>query len=165
VTIGGPPPREFALSGTFPSPAFVVTAYAEGRRAGCLVGFATEVSIAPARFLVCVSRLNATFPVAAAAERLAVHAVTEAQRGLAELFGGETGDDVDKFGLCDWTPASDGTPILTACPTWFLGRIVERVDLGDHVGFILHPERSQDGGAIAWLTVRDLGEIAPGHPE
>jgi flavin reductase (DIM6/NTAB) family NADH-FMN oxidoreductase RutF len=157
--------REFALSGAFPAPAFVVTACAADRRAGCVVGFATEVSIHPARFLACISRLNATFAVANAAERLAVHAVTAAQRELAELFGGETGDDVDKFSLCEWTAAADGSPILTACPTWFLGRIVERIDLGDHVGFVLHPESWHDGGAIAQLTVRDLGEIVPGHPE
>jgi flavin reductase (DIM6/NTAB) family NADH-FMN oxidoreductase RutF len=156
--------REFALSGAFPAPAFVVTACAGGRRAGCVVGFATEVSIDPARFLVCISRANATFAVAMQARRLAVHAVTEGERGIAQLFGGETGDDVDKFSLCDWAAAADGTPILTACPTWFIGRIVQRIDLGDHVGCVLHPERWQDGGEIAQLTVRDLGDIAPGHP-
>jgi flavin reductase (DIM6/NTAB) family NADH-FMN oxidoreductase RutF len=157
-------PREFALSGAFPAPAFVVTACAGGRLAGCVVGFATEVSIDPARFLVCISRENATFAVAMQASRLAVHAITEGERGIAQLFGGETGDDVDKFSLCDWIAAADGTPILTACPTWFIGRIVQRVDLGDHVGCALHPERWQDGGEIAQLTVRDLGDIAPGHP-
>jgi flavin reductase (DIM6/NTAB) family NADH-FMN oxidoreductase RutF len=156
--------REFPLSGTFPPPAFVVTAHAGGRRAGCLVGFATEVSIDPARFLACISRANATFPVAMEASRLAVHAVTEAQRGIARLFGGETGDDVDKFSLCEWAPAADGTPILTACPTWFLGRVVERLDLGDHVGCVLHPERWQYAGAIAQLSVRDLADVVPGHP-
>ncbi len=50
-------------------------------------------------------------------------------------------------------------------PTWFRGRIVERIDLGDHVGFVLHPESWHDGGAITQLTVRELGEIVPGHPE
>ena len=156
--------REFALSGAFPAPAFVVTACAGGRRAGCLVGFATEVSIDPARFLVCISRANATFPVAMAAARLGVHAVTERERGLAELFGGETGDEVDKFARCRWTPAGDGTPILSDCPTWFLGCVVDRIDLGDHVGCVLEPERWHGGGPIAQLSERDLAEVAPGHP-
>ena len=156
--------RAFPLSGAFPAPVFVVTACAAGRRAGCLVGFATEVSIDPARFLACISRRNATFPVAMQAGRLAVHALTEQERGIAQLFGGQTGDEVDKFSLCEWIPAEDGTPILTACATWFLGRIVERIDLGDHVGCVLHPERWQDGGEIAPLTTRDLGEMRPGHP-
>jgi flavin reductase (DIM6/NTAB) family NADH-FMN oxidoreductase RutF len=153
-----------SLTRAFTGPVYIVTAAACGRRAGCLVGFATQVSIDPERFLVCISRANATYPVAMEAERLAVHAVTEAERGLAELFGGETGDEVDKFARCSWEPAVDGTPILSGPPTWFLGRVLERVDLGDHVGCVLEPERGRGDGPITQLTERDLAEIEPGHP-
>lgn len=152
------------LALAFTRPVYIATACADGRRAGCLVGFATQVSMDPERFLVCISRLNATFDVAMAAQRLGVHAVTEAERGLAELFGGETGDEVDKFTRCAWEPAPDGTPILTGCPTWFLGVIVDRLDLGDHVGCVVEPERVRGGGRIDQLTERDLGEVEPGHP-
>ena len=152
------------LARAFSGPVYIATAYADGRRAGCLVGFATQVSMDPERFLVCVSRANATFPVAMAAERLGVHALTERERELAELFGGETGDEVDKFDRCDWEPAADGTPLLTACPTWFLGPVVDRVDLGDHVGCVVEPERWHGGRPIVQLTERDLGEVEPGHP-
>ncbi len=152
------------LARAFTGPVYIVTAFADGRRAGCLVGFAAQVSIDPERFMACISRANATFPVAMAAARLCVHAVTEGERGLAELFGGETGDEVDKFARCRWTPAGDGTPILSDCPTWFLGRVVARVDLGDHVGCVLEPERWHGGEPIAQLSERDLAEIEPGHP-
>ena len=152
------------LARAFTGPVYIVTAFAESRRAGCLVGFATQVSIDPERFLVCISRVNATYPVAMAAARLGVHAVTERERGLAELFGGETGDEIDKFTRSRWTPADDGTPILSDCPTWFLGRVVDRVDLGDHVGCVLAPERWHGGGPIAQLSERDLAEVEPGHP-
>jgi flavin reductase (DIM6/NTAB) family NADH-FMN oxidoreductase RutF len=153
-----------ALADAFTGPVYIVTACAGGRRAGCLVGFATQVSMDPERFLVCISRANATFPVAMAAARLAVHAVTEGERGLAQLFGGETGDEVDKFARCAWEPADDGTPILSGPPTWFVGRVLERIDLGDHVGCVLEPERRCGGGQIDQLRERDLGEIEPGHP-
>jgi flavin reductase (DIM6/NTAB) family NADH-FMN oxidoreductase RutF len=152
------------LARAFTGPVYIVTAAADGRRAGCLVGFATQVSMDPERFLVCISRANATFPVAMAAARLAVHAVTEGERALAELFGGETGDEIDKFTRCSWEPADDGTPILSSPPTWVLGRILDRIDLGDHVGCILEPERWHGGGQIAQLSERDLAEIEPGHP-
>jgi flavin reductase (DIM6/NTAB) family NADH-FMN oxidoreductase RutF len=154
----------FPLSGAFPAPVFIVTAATEGRHSGCVVAFASEVSIDPPRFLACVSRANATFPVAMAAARLAVHAVTQAERGLAELFGGETGDEIDKFSRCEWVAAEDGTPILTACPAWFLGTVVARVDLGDHVGCVLHPERWHGEGPLDQLTVHDLAALEPGHP-
>jgi flavin reductase (DIM6/NTAB) family NADH-FMN oxidoreductase RutF len=156
--------RDQALARAFTGPVYIVTACAEGRRAGCLIGFATQVSLDPERFMACISRANATFPVAMAAARLAVHGVTERERGLAELFGGETGDEVDKFARCRWTPAEDGTPLLSESPAWFLGRVVDRVDLGDHVGCVLEPERSHAAGPIVQLTERDLAEIEPGHP-
>jgi flavin reductase (DIM6/NTAB) family NADH-FMN oxidoreductase RutF len=155
---------EFPLSGTFAAPVYVVTASAGGERAGCVVGFASEVSIDPPRFLACISRANATFPVAMRAQRLAVHALTKSQRDLAALFGGETGDDVDKFAHCEWAPAEDGTPILAACSTWFIGAVVDRVPFGDHVGCVLAPERWHGGGRIDQLTAPDLAGLEPGHP-
>jgi flavin reductase (DIM6/NTAB) family NADH-FMN oxidoreductase RutF len=161
---GVPRERAFTLAGEFPAPVFIVTAHADGTRAGCVVGYASEVSIDPPRFLACISKVNATFPVAMRASRLAVHALTRADRALAELFGGETGDDIDKFSRCDWIAAGDGTPILIASRTWFLGAIVRRVDFGDHVGCVLAPERWRDGGTLDHLTVRDLAALEPGHP-
>lgn len=128
------------------------------------MGFANEVSIHPARFLVCISKTNATYPVALEAERLAVHAIPREQLGLAKLFGGETGDDVDKFTRCSWQPAAgDATPLLSDCPTWLLGTIRDRVDFGDHVGHVLEPGESHDGPEAEYLTVRDLADLVPGH--
>ena len=45
-------------------PMFVVTTSADGRSAGCLVGFASQVSIGPPRFLVGLSKRNHTYRVA-----------------------------------------------------------------------------------------------------
>src|SRR5690606_8349284 len=39
-------------------PMYVVTAEADGERAGCLVGFGSQCSMRPARFMVWVSELN-----------------------------------------------------------------------------------------------------------
>jgi flavin reductase (DIM6/NTAB) family NADH-FMN oxidoreductase RutF len=48
---------------------FIVTAVGrDGERAGCLVGFATQCSIQPPRFLACISRENRTFDVVTEAE-------------------------------------------------------------------------------------------------
>jgi flavin reductase (DIM6/NTAB) family NADH-FMN oxidoreductase RutF len=98
------------------------------------------------------------------AARLAVHALARGHVALAELFGGQTGDEIDKFSRCDWVAADDGTPILTAPRTWFLGAIRERIDFGDHIGCVLDPERWHDGGILDHLTVRDLEWLEPGHP-
>ena len=54
-------------------PMFVITTEAGGVTAGCLVGFASQTSIHPPRFLVGLSKRNHTFRVAADATHLAVH--------------------------------------------------------------------------------------------
>src|SRR5207248_6206974 len=76
---------------------FIVTVASGEERAGCLVGFASQVSIYPPRFLVGLSVKNRTYRVASnGADVLVVHFVPEQSEGLADLFGGETGDEVDK---------------------------------------------------------------------
>jgi len=57
-------------------PMFIVTTVAaDGERSGCLIGFATQISISPPRFLVGLSGKNHTYRVAQRAEHLAVHFV------------------------------------------------------------------------------------------
>ena len=111
-----------ALMGELDYPMFIVTVAHGGERSGCLVGFATQCSIDPPRFLVCLSKANHTYRVARHAELLAVHFVPADAEPLAELFGGETGDRVDKFARCEWHPGPGGVPLLADCPNRFVGR-------------------------------------------
>jgi flavin reductase (DIM6/NTAB) family NADH-FMN oxidoreductase RutF len=143
---------------------FIVTAAAGDDRAGCLVGFASQVSIHPPRFLICVSEKNFTYRVATRANVLVVHFVPEEAETLALLFGGETGDEVDKFARCDWRTGPEGAPVLTALEDWFAGRVLERLDLGDHHGFVLEPIDGQTQRSGKSLTFRRAKWIEPGHP-
>jgi flavin reductase (DIM6/NTAB) family NADH-FMN oxidoreductase RutF len=132
--------------------------------AGCLVGFATQCSIGPPRFLVCLSKQNHTYRAAREADTVAVHSLTRAERDLAALFGTRTGDEVDKFDQCRWHLGHGGVPILERAAAWFVGRIVDRVDLGDHEGLVLEP--SDVGGRtptrpLMFSAVRNL---EAGHP-
>ena len=72
-------------------PMFVVTTRVDDDSAGCLVGFTSQVSIRPPRFLVGLSKRNHTFRVAERATYLAVHLIERRHSELARLFGGETG--------------------------------------------------------------------------
>ena len=146
-------------------PMFVVTTAHGTQKAGCLVGFASQVSINPPRFLVGLSDKNYTFKVASRAEQLAVHVLPREKLQLARLFGGQTGDEIDKFARCDWhTDPATGLPVLTAATAWFTGRILERLPLGDHVAFLLAPNGGnapdQFGHLVTFADVRDL---EPGH--
>jgi flavin reductase (DIM6/NTAB) family NADH-FMN oxidoreductase RutF len=151
------------LSAALDYPMFVVTAASGDERGGCLVGFASQCSIDPARFLVCLSRKNHTYRVARQADVLAVHLLGADQLALARLFGTETGDDVDKFDECRWTPGPQGVPFLDDCPNRFVGRVAERVDAGDHVGFVLDVVEASASDPGPLLTFQQVRDLEPGH--
>ena len=144
-------------------PMFIATVVAGEERAGCLIGFATQSSIHPPRFLAGISDKNRTFRVARGAETMAIHLVPEDATELAELFGGETGDEVDKFARCSWRPGPDGVPLLDGCPNRFAGRILERIDFGDHMGIVLEPIFAEADEESAQLGFHRAKRIEPGH--
>lgn len=150
------------LMGMLNYPVFIVTTAVRDRREGCVIGFATQTSVHPGRFLACLSRENRTFRLAREADALAVHLVAREQIELVELFGGETGDEIDKFERCEWSSGPQGMPILDGCPGWFVGTIGSRHDLGDHEGYLLSPVAACHG-ARELLYFQDVKDIEPGH--
>lgn len=150
--------------GALDYPMFIVTTSAGDENAGCLVGFATQSSIDPPRFLVGLSQNNHTFSVVRAATHLGVHLITRDDVELAELFGGQSGDHTDKFARCAWHRGPAGTPILDAACAWFVGSIVDRFDLGDHVGHLLAPVAGYTSDSEpTFLTFSDVKDLKPGH--
>ncbi len=144
-------------------PMFVVTTANDGHRAGCLVGFTTQASIDPPRMLVCLSVKNHTYRVAQEAEYLAVHVLGPEQGDLAELFGGSTGDEVDKFTRCRWSTGPGAVPLLDDCQRRIVGRILERHPYGDHVGFLLEPVDLDVARTGAGLSFEEVQDMDPGH--
>lgn len=146
------------------TPMYVVTTAHAGERAGCLVGFATQSSIEPDLFAVCLSQNNHTFRVALQAKLLAVHGLGADQRDLAALFGTTTGDDVDKFAQCAWRPGLDGVPVLPDCPRWFVGGILDRTPWGNHTAFLLEPVESSTASDVAPLMFSAVADLRAAHP-
>lgn len=154
-----------AVVGGLDPPMVIVTTAAEGRRAGCLVGFHAQSSIEPRRYAVWLSKANHTLDVAFHAEHLAVHFLSQEHRDLAELFGTTTGDRVDKFAHCAWT-AADGldVPLLDGCDRRIVLRRTGVHDEGsDHVCFVGEPVLVDVGGAYRPLRLSDVDDLDPGH--
>lgn len=141
----------------------VVTTAAGGERSGCLVGFSTQCSIDPPRFLVCLSDKNHTTRVAAGADALAVHFLPDTAGHLAELFGSETQDRIDKFAHCRWHPGPAGLPILDECGRWFAGRILDRRAVGDHIAFLLDPFAAERADGEDTFAFHRAKRLEPGH--
>ncbi|HUR76387.1 MAG TPA: flavin reductase family protein [Acidimicrobiales bacterium] len=145
-------------------PLFIVTTTgSDGEHSGCVVGFATQCSIDPPRFLVALSEKNHTFGTARTATHLAVHVLDRREKRLADLFGGETGDEVDKFASCNWNEGPHGMPILDDIEAWFVGRILDRIDLGDHLGHVLDPVEAKAAPRDN-LQFGEARDIEAGHP-
>src|SRR5207248_6015279 len=96
--------------------------------------------------------------------RLVVHILDAESLELAEMFGGTTGDDADKFTRCGWATGPDDVPVLDEAVAWFSGRILQQQTAGDHTGFLIEidcaevrrrPERL--------LALSDVNELPPGH--
>ena len=146
-------------------PLYVATTAAAGERAGCVIGFATQASIDPPRFLVGISTENRTWRVAQTATHLAVHLFGRDRIDVISLFGGATGDDVDKFANGAWSEGPGAVPVLDGAVAWFVGRIIERYDLGDHVGHLLEPVTGGTStGPDPAVTLADADDIEAGHP-
>ena len=145
-------------------PMFVVTTGSGDEPAGCLVGFASQVSIHPPRFLVGLSKRNHTYRVAKGAGHLAVHLIERRDCELARLFGSETGDRTDKFARCAWHSGPHGLPILDDAAGWFAGAVRSRYDVGDHVGLLLEPIAGSAPDKFEQLvTFSDVRDLDPGH--
>lgn len=153
-----------AVSDVLDYPMFVVTTAYDGRAAGCLVGFATQVSIDPPRFVVGLSNKNYTHRVALDATRLVVHLLDAESTQVARLFGESTGDEVDKFAKCAWQPGKDDVPILDDAPAWFSGSVHERIPAGDHTMFFLDVDAAEVRRRPPRLRrLSDVDDFDPGH--
>jgi len=113
--------------------------------------------------VVPTAALLRTYRAASAAEALGVHFVPSTATALVELFGSQTGDEGDKFARCEWREGPARVPILTECPNWFVGTVLERLPLGDHVGFVLDPQEVQLEVPQAEFTFHRARRIEPGH--
>ena len=154
------------LTSELDHPMLIVTTAADGELSGCLVGFHSQCSIDPPRWAVWISKVNHTFGIAQRATTLALHFPSADDRDLAELFGEETGDAVDKFERCAWTAGRDGVPLLDRLPNRIIGRVRDHVDDGgDHQLFVVDLDDVQHGPeplrALGFQAVRGFD---PGHP-
>ena len=152
------------LLASLDAPMIVVTTAAGGERAGCMVGFHSQASIEPRRMAVWLSKANHTYRVALHATHLAVHALSEEDHDLADRFGGETGDAVDKFAGLPWTAGPGGVPLLDRCPhRTVLDRVTVLDDGGDHVLWVGQPVAGGSGPPFHPLRLHHVTGMTPGH--
>jgi flavin reductase (DIM6/NTAB) family NADH-FMN oxidoreductase RutF len=163
-TVGADTQAFEAIIADIETPMYVVTTATGTDRGGCLVGFASQCSIEPPLFCVWLSNLNRTYRLAQAAATLVVHLLRHGDQDLARRFGGETGDEVDKFTDIAWHAGPGGCPVIARCD-WFAGTIIDRLDTGDHAALVLTPWGGDcKHNGTPQLTFREIGDVRAGHP-
>ena len=148
------------LVGELEYPMFILTAPGP---LGCLVGFTTQASIDPPRFIACLSHKNRTFRDGR--RRAGARRPRRARRRRAiwrSSSAARPRTTVDKFARVDWHEGPEGVPILERCENWFVGRVLERLDAGDHDAFLLEPIAGESGDQ-AEFTFHRAKRIDPGH--
>jgi flavin reductase (DIM6/NTAB) family NADH-FMN oxidoreductase RutF len=71
-----------------------------------------------------------------------------------ELFGGRTGDQVEKACALRVAARAGWRAILDRCENWFVGCVVERLRAGDHDAFLLEPIAAAAGTAPGQFSFR-----------
>lgn len=146
-------------------PLYIVTAGTKGDPSGCLAGFVTQASIDPVRFIICISKINHTFPIADRSEGLGLHLLGSDQMEMASLFGEQSGDVIDKFDRVGWLQGSTGVPVLSECAAWVEGRVIDRMDGGDHEAFLIAVVDGGSGTHAGQFRLSDAANFEAGHPQ
>ncbi len=152
-----------AISAQLSYPMLAVAAARSQERDACLVGFSTQISIDPWRYLVGLSHRNRTFDLATESSHVVVHFLERDQLELARILGGSSAnDDVTKERYLArlWRGHEAGVARLAPCRSWFVGRVLARHPCGDHSAFVLEPVAGTAGDArfhqLDYQDVRDL---------
>jgi flavin reductase (DIM6/NTAB) family NADH-FMN oxidoreductase RutF len=151
------------LKGADPA-MIVVTAAADGERAGCLVGFHAQSSIMPPRYCVWLSKANHTYRIGLLSTHFGLHFLDADDHATAKAFGSLTGDETDKFAGRTVLAGPGDVPLLADLPHRLVGRrLCVLDDGGDHVCFTLEPVATSANGPFSPLRQSQARDITPGH--
>jgi len=145
-------------------PLVVVTVAGGDERAGCLVGFHCQSSMAPQGYSVWLSKANHTYLVAQRSAWFAVHFLGAADTALAERFGSLTGDRTDKFAGLEVSDGPGGVPLLADCRCRIAVRRTAILDEGgDHVCVTGQVTAASMDGPFRPLRLSASGHLQPAH--
>lgn len=118
---------------------YLLTAREDGRDNGCIINTAIQVANNPTRIAAAVIRNNHTRDMICRTGTFNVSAITtEADFGLFQRFGMQSGRDADKFaGFPQVARSENGLYYLTGAANMYLSaRVTEQLELGSHTLFI-----------------------------
>lgn len=115
----------------------VVTTTGDGRPQGITVNAFASVSLEPALVVIALDHRRFIVPAIEAAGRYAVNVLAEDQQWLSDCFAGaNVTPSRDAFCGASWRPGQAGLPLIGDAIVSIECRVVQRVELGDHLLFV-----------------------------
>lgn len=140
---------------------YIVTAEAEGAKAGCVINTFVQVTSTPARVTVALNKDNATTAAVSASGRFEVALLSQdAPMELIGRFGFRTSTDFDKFADTQWASDEHGVPYVSEHAVAHVGaRVINTVDVGTHLVFVGEVDDAEvlaDGEALTYAYYRQV---------
>jgi len=144
---------------------YIVTSAADGQLNGQIVNTVFQVSAAPPRVAVSISKLNLTHEFIQKSGVLAITTLEEqASMSLIGLFGFKSGREVDKLSQTPHTLGANGCPIVAEGALSVLeGHVVASADGGTHTVFIAELTRAEILKPGPPLTYAYYQTVKKGH--
>lgn len=127
----------------------VTTTAPAGEPVGMTANAFTSVSLHPPLVMVCLARSAASLPAMEQAERFAVHILHGGQHELSSRFARSASSGEDKFAGVAWHRSEHGVPVLDESLAHLECTTTQRIELGDHVGYVGHVDAASAGGPAA----------------
>jgi flavin reductase (DIM6/NTAB) family NADH-FMN oxidoreductase RutF len=114
----------------------VTTAGPAGEPVGMTANAFTSVSLDPPLVMICLARSAASFAAMERADRFAVHILHGGQHELSSRFARSASAGEDKFADVAWHRSEHSVPLLDDSLARVQCTKVQRIELGDHVGYV-----------------------------
>jgi 3-hydroxy-9,10-secoandrosta-1,3,5(10)-triene-9,17-dione monooxygenase reductase component len=115
--------------GHYPTGVAVITAATGHGPVGLAMNSFTSVSLDPPLVLFCPAMSSTTWPLLREAESIAINVLSAGQESVSRLFASRT---ADRFANVDFSPGTNGAPLLSDALGWLECTVQAEYPAGDH---------------------------------
>lgn len=151
-----------AVLGRTPSGVFVLTVRGpDGRETGMLTSWVQQASFEPPMITIAVNRKRFVHDWLADSPDVVLNLVGAGQKQFLKQFGAGFGPTEPAFEGCQVTRGANGMPVLADAMGHLEGRVITRMETGDHVVYAVEITAAGLGPDFAsmspWVHVRKNG--------
>jgi len=138
-----------------PNGLFITTTKDRDYGTGTVLSFVTQVSIDPSYIALSIRKNSNFYTVAVKSEHLAIHFPSKEQQSMVLSFfkiNDQLHDSINGYSF-KWSEI--GNPLLDDIPIILEGKIIEKIDIGDHPIFICEVVNTILRQDVDMLTMSD----------